>query len=302
MAIKSALALALWSGLFMPTVLLAQVTADTRLAPGQPPLIIAHRTADMGGAPENSLAAIQYALDRGIEAVHINLQLTADGQYVLMHDATLNRTTNVENVFPNGPPDGPTRASRGGKDYVRDYSLEQIRQLRLITATEGGDHQVPTLDAALDLADGRLLILLGLKSYEIDSLAAALKGHRRQNLLLFELYYSGTDQSKLRDAALAIGVDAVVVLFQSRNFLSDFESVYAQLGPAVKMVSTRSSGLTPEFVARLDEVGVGLIIGHGGSEDSALANNDATPWREILEQGFSASTQRPDLMLRLLGR
>ena len=288
--------------LITPHVAWAQVSVDKRLAPGQPPLVIAHRAAVMGGWPENSLGAIQYAIDRGIEAIHINPQLTADDQYVLMHDHTLNRTTDVESVFPHGPPGGPSRASRGGKDYVRDYTLDQIRQLRLLGESGEDDESVPMLGEALDLVDGRRLVLLGLKSYEVDSLAAALGGRDTENLLLFELYFSGTDQSKLREASSTTDIAVAVSLFQSRNYRADFEAIFEQLGPAIKMVSVASAGLTPEFVTRLQELEVVLVIGSGGPEDSAIVNDDPGPWQSVLERGYSVSTDQPDLVLELLGQ
>jgi glycerophosphoryl diester phosphodiesterase len=295
-------------GLFLlvplvPHSTLAQLSVEERLAIGHPPLVIAHRSAVMDGWPENSLAAIQYAIDRGIEAIHINPQVTADDQYVLMHDHTLNRTTDVEIVFPEGPPGGPSRTSRGGKDYVRDYTLDQIRQLRLVGGKSGDDEAVPTLGEALDLVDGRLLVILGLKGYEVDSLAAALGGRDSQNLLLFELYFSGTDQGKLREASMATGIGVAVALFQSRDYLVDFDAVFEQLGSAIKMVSVASSRLTPEFLSRLEEKGVALIISSGGPEDSALVNNgNPAPWRAALDRGFSVSTDQPDLVLKLLGK
>ena len=289
--------------LIVPQLAFAQVSVDDRLASGHPPLVIAHRAAVMGEWPENSLAAIRYAIDRGIEAIHINPQLTADDQYVLMHDHTLNRTTDVESVFPEGPPDGPSRASRGGKDHVRDYTLEQIQRLRLLNSKPGYDEPVPTLGEALDLVDGRLLVLLGLKAYEVDSLAAGLGERDAENLLLFDLYYSGTDQSKLREASTATGIGAAVALFRSRNYLADFDAIYGQLGSTIRMVSVASANLTPEFVSRLEELGIVLTISSGGPEDSALVNgNDTGPWRTVLDRGFSASTDQPDLVLKLLGK
>ncbi|GAB1668227.1 TPA: glycerophosphodiester phosphodiesterase family protein [Mannheimia haemolytica] len=50
--------------------------------------------------PENSLAAINLAINRGVGIIEIDPRLTADGHYVLLHDETLDRTTNVEEVFP----------------------------------------------------------------------------------------------------------------------------------------------------------------------------------------------------------
>ncbi|MEE3700316.1 glycerophosphodiester phosphodiesterase family protein [Mannheimia haemolytica] len=50
--------------------------------------------------PENSLAAINLAINRGVGIIEIDPRLTADGHYVLLHDETLDRTTNVEEIFP----------------------------------------------------------------------------------------------------------------------------------------------------------------------------------------------------------
>ena len=282
----------------------AQVSVQERLAADQPPVVVAHRSAVLGGFPENSLAWIQYAVDLGIDAVHINPQLTRDDQYVLMHDSTLNRTTDVEHVFAEGPPSGPTREQRGGKDYVRDYTLEEIRQLTLVNGKDEGTHRVPTLEEALDLIDGDLLVLLGLKSYEIESLAATIGGHDTANLLLFELYFPGTDQSKLRDATAATGIAAAVVLFRSRDYLTDLDSVVDQIGPALVMISANSARLTPEFISRMTDLDLRLMIsGWNGPEDNKLVNEtDPAPWKAMLDQGFSASTDQPELMLELLRR
>ena len=282
----------------------AQVSVDERLAPGQPDAVMAHRSAEIGGMPENSLAWIQGALDRGVDIVHINPQLTADDQYILMHDQTLNRMTDVERVYPNGPPNGPTREQRGGKDYVRDYSLAEIKQLRLVTSGDDAVHQVPTLQEALGLINGRVLVVLGLKNYEVESLTRALEGSQNQNVLLWDLYYSGTDQSKLRDVAAATDLDVAIVLFRSRDYVADFEKIYLQIGPRIRMVSVGSAWLTSDFLERINELSIRLMIsGFAGPEDSALVNEaDASAWESALEMGFAASTDQPDLLLSALGR
>ncbi len=57
------------------------------------PLVVAHR-GGCGLAPENTLAACGRAIALGADAVEIDVRLTADGQPVLLHDATVDRTTN----------------------------------------------------------------------------------------------------------------------------------------------------------------------------------------------------------------
>ncbi|HEY7547107.1 MAG TPA: glycerophosphodiester phosphodiesterase family protein, partial [Blastocatellia bacterium] len=56
-------------------------------------LVIAHRGAS-GLAPENTLAAFQLAIELGAEGIEFDVQMSADGQPVVIHDARVNRTTN----------------------------------------------------------------------------------------------------------------------------------------------------------------------------------------------------------------
>src|SRR5260370_35199414 len=57
------------------------------------PLVIAHRGAS-GLAPENTMAAFKLALALGADGVEMDIQLSADGHPVVIHDARVNRTTN----------------------------------------------------------------------------------------------------------------------------------------------------------------------------------------------------------------
>ncbi|MEU6497763.1 glycerophosphodiester phosphodiesterase family protein [Streptomyces sp. NPDC046984] len=100
----------------------------------------------MARGPENSLAAFETAYDDGAEIIEAGIQLTKDGVYVLMHDTTVDRTTN----------------DRGA---VAEMTLEQIEQLRLREGLGGGqaavtDQQVLTLEEAMQLARNRGLINL----------------------------------------------------------------------------------------------------------------------------------------------
>lgn len=273
-----------------------------RLSANGPPIVIAHRSAELGGMPENSLAWIGQAIARGVDMVHVNPQLTADGRYVLMHDPTLNRTTDVESVFPEGAPNGPSREARAGKDYVGDYTAAEIGQLHLMDGA-GATYPVPMLEEALDLAEGQILVQLGLKSHEVESLAAVLNGRNTENVLLFELYVSGTDQSKLRALSEATGIPVSVTFYQSRDVVKDLNAIAAQLGPRLAMVNVGASKVTPAFLARLEELDVRLAIsGWAGAEDMALVDGDPGPWLAALEMSPIALTDRPGALLEALGR
>jgi glycerophosphoryl diester phosphodiesterase len=86
-------------------------------APRRPVADVAHRGAS-AYAPENTLVAFRMARTRRADLFEIDVQRTKDGQLVLIHDRTLARTTNVEQVFPRRRP-----------WTVGDFTLAEIRRL-----------------------------------------------------------------------------------------------------------------------------------------------------------------------------
>jgi glycerophosphoryl diester phosphodiesterase len=89
---------------------------DTHMSKNKP-LVIAHRGA-RSLAPENTLAAAQKAYDLGADLWELDVAVTADGELVLMHDDTLERTCNVKEVFPDRAPWN-----------VWDFTLAEIQTL-----------------------------------------------------------------------------------------------------------------------------------------------------------------------------
>lgn len=101
--------------------------------------VIAHR-ADWRGAPENSIQAIENSIRMGVDMVEIDIQRTADGQFVLMHDPTLDRMST-------------------GKGRIADYTLDQIRQFRLRSGNAVKTRRaIPTLEEALLACRDRVLV------------------------------------------------------------------------------------------------------------------------------------------------
>ncbi len=147
-----------------------QVTAVDRLAADQPPFVEATLGAEghyvEGGYPEVSLAAIEHAISVGADMIRLPIHLTGDGHYVLMFGVSMNATTNVEEVFPNGASARLGKVSGARSDFIEDYTLAEIRQLRLTGGTDGGEHFVPTLDEALALINGQALARLNIRSFD----------------------------------------------------------------------------------------------------------------------------------------
>lgn len=81
------------------------------------PLIIAHRGA-RSLAPENTILAARKAVEAGADMWELDVSVTADGELFVMHDDTLERTCNVEQVFPDRYPWN-----------VQDFTLAEVHQL-----------------------------------------------------------------------------------------------------------------------------------------------------------------------------
>lgn len=102
--------------------------------------ILAHRGAS-AQAPENTMAAFQRALDLQADGIELDVMLTADKQVVVIHDDTVDRTTN-------------------GSGRVAEMTLEEIR-----TLDAGEGEKVPILSEVLDRFGGKFLINIELKNY-----------------------------------------------------------------------------------------------------------------------------------------
>ena len=108
------------------------------------PLTISH-AACKGHAPENTLAGIRAALALGVDAIEIDVHCTADRVPVLLHDATVDRTTN----------------SSGN---VNELALAQVQAL-----DAGGGERIPTLAEVLDLTRDACLLVIEIKQRDIES-------------------------------------------------------------------------------------------------------------------------------------
>jgi glycerophosphoryl diester phosphodiesterase len=87
------------------------------------PLVIAHRGAS-GYLPEHTLAAYAMAYAQGADYLEPDVVITRDGHAVAMHDLYLDAVTNVGDVFTQ-------RAREDGLHYVIDFTLEELRRLRV---------------------------------------------------------------------------------------------------------------------------------------------------------------------------
>ena len=103
--------------------------------------VTGHRGA-AGLEPENTLRSIRRAIDLGVDRVEIDVRVSKDGHLVVIHDETVDRTTD-------------------GHGYVRDLTLQELRRL-----DAGKGERIPTLEEALRLTMGKVKLQIELKAAE----------------------------------------------------------------------------------------------------------------------------------------
>lgn len=136
-------------------------------------LAVGHR-GTVRFAPENTAAAFRKAVELGVDLIEMDVRETKDGHLVIMHDATVDRTTN-------------------GKGEVADLTLEEIKRLDAGAwfGPQFAGERVPTLDEALAAIEGRALPDIDFKAGTPEKLVAALA--RRQLLGKVTLYCGDWD-------------------------------------------------------------------------------------------------------------
>jgi len=134
------------------------------LTPG-PKQLIAHRGAS-GYAPEHTFASYQLAIDQKADFVEPDLAISKDGVLICLHDDTLERTTNIKEVFPDRF--SRDSAGRGGaKQWIaNDFTVDEIKRLDAGSWRDPkfAGARVPTWEEMVALVRGKAGVYPELKS------------------------------------------------------------------------------------------------------------------------------------------
>lgn len=224
--------------------------------------LVAHRGAS-AYAPEHTLAAYRLAIEMGADYVEQDLAVTKDNVLICLHDASLERTTNVEEVFPSRfttiALEGQTR-----KAWVaNDFTLAEIKQLDAGSWFDQKfkGEKVVTFDEAVALIRGRAGMFPELKTPEIyagrdvkfEELVAAaldhhgLRGPKADSKTPVILQTFG-EASARKLAQMKIGVPIVLLVgdakgFDSADKVKAWKGIVQGFGPAKQIVLKN-----PDFV------------------------------------------------------
>ncbi|MBM3127659.1 MAG: glycerophosphodiester phosphodiesterase [Chloroflexi bacterium] len=114
------------------------------------PLVIAHRGAS-AYAPENTLSAFTLAFEMGADGIELDVSLTQDGVPVVLHDDTVDRTTN-------------------GRGAINQLTLAQTQQLDASNQMEKyRGEKIPTLEAVLRAVGARGIVNIELKNFNLQT-------------------------------------------------------------------------------------------------------------------------------------
>ncbi|MFF9812877.1 glycerophosphodiester phosphodiesterase [Streptomyces sp. NPDC014006] len=221
-------ALAATTTALLASAILLFTASGTHAAPNEPPVVIAHRGAS-AYAPENTLPAIDKAAALGLRWVENDVQRTKDGKLVVIHDDSLKRTTNVEELYPDRAP-----------WKVKDFTAAEIARLDAGSwfGPEFSGTRVPTLAQYMRRVEhNHERLLLELKNPEL------YPGIERQTLKI--LANEGwLDAPHLTDRLII------------QSFSADSVRTVHELKPAVKtgFLGTPNVADLPGYAGFVDEI------------------------------------------------
>jgi glycerophosphoryl diester phosphodiesterase len=236
-------------------------------ASGAPVLRVGHRGAK-GHAPENTFASFDLAVEMGVNAVETDVHLSKDGEVVLIHDHTVDRTTD-------------------GRGFVKDMTLRELKQLDAGSwyDVRFAGQRIPTLAELLEWARGRVGVAIEIKNGPIyypciaEKVIRLLKDHSME----LQAILISFDHLVLREAKMIAPEVATGILYVGR-FVNESSAARAAAADALH---PNWAFVTPDLVENAHAAGLAV---------SPWCPNDLTTIRLLSEMGVdSIGTDYPDL-------
>jgi len=218
--------------------------------------IIGHRGA-RGIEPENTMRSFQKAVELQVDYIECDVHMTKDGRIVLMHDHTVDRTTN-------------------GSGAVNSFSFDEIRKL-----DAGKGEMIPTLQELLDLA--REIVKLHIELKDETAVEKTVRLVEKNGMEEKVFLTSGNTNTLKRVRELNASISKEHIFGKPPD-----DAIDRALSVNAKRVSCHISHLTSEFVQKAHENGLHVI---------AWPPNTVEEAKKAVECGVDLiCTDRPDIV------
>jgi len=235
--------------------------------------VIAHRGAH-NGIPENSLAAYKKAIDMGCDFVEIDIRTTKDGEFVSVHNATIDAYVLEQ------------------KGKVKDYTLSQLRALDIgIKVDEKWRNtKIPTFEEILVLCQNKIGIYLDLKEADPKALIPIIKKYGMEEAIVW--YLPASAHTEL----MAIKANCPkCFIMPDPGTKKNIKKVMQ--GYAPKYMASDMGHISKAFVKQLHSKGVKVFVDDDG-DDPKKRHQD---WTKLLSLGVDGiQTDEPQALIEFI--
>jgi glycerophosphoryl diester phosphodiesterase len=240
------------------------------------PIVIAHR-GDKQHAPENTIAAFRNAVEKGADAIEFDVKLSADDRVVVIHDQTVNRTTN-------------------GNGKISTLSFSSLRSLDAGEwfSEKFKNERIPLLEEVFEEVGERIYMNIELTNYNspgdrlVSEVVKLVKKHKMQNRVLFSSFL-GINLQKARRLLPEVfrGLLTFPGILGSWGRMFGWRGDFMSLHPYI-------GDVTPSLINRIHEYGKRVHVWTVNNE------NDI---KKMFDFGVDALfTDDPEKVLQMLGR
>jgi glycerophosphoryl diester phosphodiesterase len=275
----------------LPFLCVGLVLGGVEQQPVEKKQLVAHRGAS-AYAPEHTLEAYQLAMEQGADFVEQDLAVTKDGVLVCIHDLSLERTTDVETVFPDRFVEEKEGEKPGKRWLVADFTLAEIKRLDAGSwfNEKFRNARIPTFEEAIGLVRGKAGMYPELK----DPAFYRARGVKPEALLAEALKKNGLIDDPKTPIIIQSFDDATI-----KQLATDLPSV-----PRVILIERRDAPRldSPEKIRAIATWATGLGPNKGIIEDSPdvvkwahAAGLTVTPWTFRSSSTGKYSTVRDEM-------
>ncbi|MFN4312909.1 MAG: glycerophosphodiester phosphodiesterase family protein [Chitinophagaceae bacterium] len=191
-------------------------------------IISGHRGSHIAGYPENAIETFDYVLQQVPAFFEVDPRLTKDSVIVLLHDASLDRTTN-------------------GSGLLKDHTWEDVKRLKLKDANgQLTSFRIPTLQEAIEWARGKTVLNLDKKDVPLPMIADLIRKNSADAFVMVTvhnteqaLFYYRNNPNQMMSAH--IKTDSAFVAFEASGL--PWKNMIAYIGPGFSDINRRLPSL-----------------------------------------------------------